>query len=43
MKQNANEKLKKWLDNMRDLTEEEEKACSKALERISEIYKEENK
>lgn len=36
MKESANQKLKKWLDNMRDLTEDEEKACSKALENMSE-------
>lgn len=36
MKENANEKLNKWLNNMRDLTEEEEQSCSNALEKMSE-------
>lgn len=39
MKENANQKLKKWLENMRDLTEDEEKVCSKALENMSEEVK----
>ena len=43
-KENSNDKLKKWLDfdfkldtkHMRDLNSQEEEACSKALNKISE-------
>lgn len=43
-KENSNDKLKKWLDfdftieprSMRDLNSEEEEACSKALDKMSE-------
>lgn len=42
--ENSNDKLKKWIDfdfrldtsEMRDLDEEEEKACAKALDNMSE-------
>lgn len=42
--ENSNDKLKKWMDfdfrldtsEMRDLDKEEERACSKALESMSE-------
>lgn len=44
MKENANEKLVKWMafgykldiSKMRDLTKDEEESCSKALENMSE-------